>query len=271
MSNGAGRSRVPIVQVDAFTAVPFGGNPAAVCVTDAPLEEAWMKSVAMEMNLSETAFLHPRDDGFALRWFTPSVEVDLCGHATLASAHVLWEDGHLATGKQARFMTRSGLLTADPAADTDGWIELDFPAKQSEPAEPPPPLLAALGPDAVYGGRNQFDYLVEVQSEEQLRAISPDHTQLRKLPVRGVIVTSRSDEYDFVSRFFAPGSGIDEDPVTGSAHTALTPYWAAKLDRAEMRAFQASKRGGHLRVRLVGDRVKIAGQAITVIRGELLV
>jgi PhzF family phenazine biosynthesis protein len=264
-------SRVPIVQVDAFTAVPFGGNPAAICVTDAPLEDSWMKSVAMEMNLSETAFLHPQDDGFALRWFTPAIEVALCGHATLASAHVLWQDGHLPVGKQARFYTKSGLLTADLVADSDGWIELDFPAKKSEPADPPPQLLEALGVDAIYVGRNQFDYLVEVQSEEQLRALNPDHTQLRKLPVRGIIVTSRSDDYDFVSRFFAPGSGIDEDPVTGSAHTALTPYWAEKLSKTEMRAFQASKRGGHLRVRLDGDRVKMAGQAVTVLRGELLV
>lgn len=265
--------RVPIVQVDAFTAVPFGGNPAAVCVTGTPLEDAWMQSVATEMNLSETAFLYPRDDGFSLRWFTPSVEVDLCGHATVASAHVLWTEGHLPTGTQARFWTRSGLLTADllPNNGDGDWIELDFPAKESEAAEPPAHLLEALAVQALYVGRNQFDYLVEVESEEQLRAITPDHTQLRKLPVRGVIVTSRSDQYDFVSRFFAPGSGIDEDPVTGSAHTALTPYWAAKLGKTEMRAFQASKRGGDLRVRLNGDRVKIAGQAVTVFRGELLV
>ena len=200
-------SRVPIVQVDAFTALPFAGNPAAVCVTDAALDESWMQSVATEMNLSETAFLHPQDGGFALRWFTPSIEVALCGHATLASAHVLWQDGHLPVGKQARFYTQSGLLTADLVADSDGWIELDFPAKKSEATEPPPHLLEALGVEAIYVGRNQFDYLVEVQSEEQLRAITPDHKQLRKLSARGIIVTSRSDEYDFVSALLRPRLG----------------------------------------------------------------
>jgi PhzF family phenazine biosynthesis protein len=226
-----------------------------------------MQNVAAEMNLAETAFLHPQNDGYALRWFTPVIEVALCGHATLASAHVLWEKGYLKPGEQARFHTKSGLLTADQA---DDWIELDFPATPNEPTEPPMQLLEALGVQPLYVGRNKFDYLVEVESEEVLRAVNPDHALLRRLPVRGVIVTSRGREFDFVSRFFAPGSGIDEDPVTGSAHCALTPYWAAKLGKTEMTAFQASRRGGVVKVRLAGNRVRLIGQAVTVLEGELI-
>ena len=229
-----------------------------------------MRDVAREMNLSETAFLVPENDGYRLRWLTPAVEVDLCGHATVASAHVLWEDGHLPAGQQARFYTRSGLLTADRAGD---WIELNFPAKVAEPAEAPEGLLSSLGvAQARFVGRNAWDYLVEIDSDETLRALSPDHSSLRKIPVRGVIVTARpaNGEFDFVSRFFAPGSGIDEDPVTGSAHTALGPYWAGKLGKKEFTAFQASVRGGVVRVRLDGDRVILGGQAVTVMTGSLL-
>ena len=228
-----------------------------------------MRDVAREMNLSETAFLVPQDGGYNLRWLTPAVEVDLCGHATVASAHVLWEDGHLPQGEQARFHTRSGLLTADLRGE---WVELDFPAKIAAPSAAPPALLPALGlKSANFVGRNAFDYMVEVDSEETLRALSPDHSSLRKEPVRGVIVTAKGHgEYDFVSRFFAPGSGIDEDPVTGSAHTALGPYWADKLGKKELLAFQASERGGVIKVRVVGDRVKLGGQAVTVMTGELL-
>jgi PhzF family phenazine biosynthesis protein len=260
---------IRIVQVDAFTNRPFAGNPAAVCVLQEPKSDQWMRDVAREMNLSETAFLTPQNGGYNLRWLTPAVEVDLCGHATVASAHVLWQDGHLPEGQQARFHTRSGLLTADQRGE---WIELDFPAKLATATEPPPRLLEALGvPSAAFIGRNVFDYLVEVDSEETLRGLSPDHSTLRKEPVRGVIVTARgSGEFDFVSRFFAPGSGIDEDPVTGSAHTALGPYWAAKLGKQELTGFQASARGGVVRVRLAGDRVKLGGQAVTVMTGELL-
>lgn len=261
---------IRIVQVDAFSNRAFGGNPAAVCVLpEAPAEE-WMRSVAREMNLSETAFLVPKEDGYHLRWFTPAVEVDLCGHATVASAHVLWQDGHLAEGRQAVFYTRSGRLTADRRGD---WIELDFPAKIATQAEAPGELLPALGvASARFVGRNAFDYLVEVDSEETVRAMAPDHSRLGKLPVRGVIVTARSTggEFDFVSRFFAPGSGIDEDPVTGSAHTALGPYWAPILGKADFTAFQASARGGVVRVKLQGDRVLLGGQAVTVMVGELL-
>ena len=260
---------IRIVQVDAFTDRPFAGNPAAVCVLrDTPSDE-WMRNVAREMNLAETAFLVPQADGYNLRWFTPAVEVDLCGHATVASAHVLWQDRHLPEGQQARFHTRSGLLTADQHGD---WIELDFPAKIAAAAEAPPELLPALGvTKAKFVGKNVFDYLVEIESEAELRSLAPDHSRLRRLPVRGVIVTARSStpEFDFVSRFFAPGSGIDEDPVTGSAHTALGPYWAGILGKTEFTAFQASARGGVIKVRVDGPRVKLGGQAVTVMTGEL--
>jgi PhzF family phenazine biosynthesis protein len=259
--------RVPIVQVDAFSDHPFAGNPAAVCVLESPRDPQWMQHVASEMNLSETAFLHPQNGGYALRWFTPAIEVALCGHATLASAHVLWESGRLAAAERARFHTLSGVLTAERRGD---WIELNFPATSEQKADPPEHLVEALGISPIYVGRNKFDYLVEVESEDALRALAPDHALLRRIPVRGVIVTSRAREYDFISRFFAPGSGIDEDPVTGSAHCALTPYWAAKLGKTEMRAYQASRRGGFVNVRLAGDRVILSGKAVTVLQGELL-
>jgi PhzF family phenazine biosynthesis protein len=258
---------VRLLTVDAFTDTAFKGNPAAVCILDRERDDAWMQDVAKEMNLSETAFLLHHPDGFGLRWFTPAVEVALCGHATLASAHALWEERVLET--DARFHTLSGLLTASRNGDL---IELDFPAKAEEPAIVPPALIDALGVMPVYVGKNQFDYLIEVETEHALRALNPDHAQLRTIPVRGVIVTSRSSDprYDFVSRFFAPGSGVDEDPVTGSAHCALTPYWSKKLGKTEMTAYQASARGGVVHVRLAGDRVKLGGRAVTILRGELL-
>lgn len=259
---------ISIVQVDAFTNRPFGGNPAAVCVLPAGRDEGWMASVALEMNLSETAFLHPEGDGYRLRWFTPAVEVDLCGHATLATAHALWSEGHLAAESPARFYTKSGLLTCVKVGD---WIEMDFPAKLEQAAEPPAQLAEALGAELKYVGRNQFDYLVEVADEETLRGLQPAFHLLRELPVRGVIATAAgSGEFDFVSRFFAPGFGIDEDPVTGSAHCALAPFWAARLGKTEMTGFQASARGGVVKVQLVGDRVILGGQAVTTLRGELL-
>jgi PhzF family phenazine biosynthesis protein len=259
-----------IFQVDAFTDKPFAGNPAGVCVLPEPRSERWMQDVAREMNLSETAFLLKQEDGFQLRWFTPAAEVDLCGHATLASAHILWEAEYLQPQEQARFHTRSGLLTAERL---DGnWIELDFPAKPEQPTDAPPHLLEALGIQAQYVGVNVFDYLVEVDTEETLRNMQPDITLLAQVPVRGVIVTSRASTpgYDFVSRFFAPRVGVNEDPVTGSAHCCLTPYWSKRLGKNELLAYQASARGGVLRVRLSGDRVKIGGQAVTTLRGELL-
>ncbi|HBH04271.1 MAG TPA: oxidoreductase [Candidatus Rokubacteria bacterium] len=258
-----------ITQVDAFTDRPFAGNPAAVCVPPGPREPAWMQAVAREMNLAETAFLEPRADGFGLRWFTPTVEVDLCGHATLAAAHVLWEESHLPPGVQARFHTRSGLLSADRRG---AWIELNFPATPAEPAPPPPGLAQALGAPAAHVGRTRFDYLVEVDAEATLRGLRPDHAALAALPVRGVIVTSRAAAggFDFVSRFFAPAAGIPEDPVTGSSHCALGPYWGARLGKTEMLAYQASARGGVVRVRLAGERVRLGGQAVTVLRGQLV-
>ena len=262
---------LPIVQVDAFTDRAFAGNPAAVCVLSTPAGAEWMQDVAREMNLSETAFLVRQADGFDLRWFTPAVEVDLCGHATLASAHVLWEDGHLAPGTRARFHTKSGALTADRRG---AWIELDFPATHAEPAPAPPGLIEALRvtPPLRFVGRSRFDYLVEVDGEETVRSVRPDFGALAQVDARGVIVTSRAatNGYDFVSRFFAPRAGVPEDPVTGSAHCALAPYWTAKLGTPELVGYQASARGGVVRVRVSGDRVFLSGQAVTVLRGELL-
>jgi PhzF family phenazine biosynthesis protein len=258
-----------IVQVDAFTATPFAGNPAAVCLLPEPRDDRWMQDVAREMNLAETAFLFRQVDGFNLRWFTPLVEVDLCGHATLASAHALWEMDQLQVGEQARFYTRSGLLLAEREGE---WIEMDFPATGAEAVSAPPALLQALGVTAVSVGKNQFDYLVEVESEEIVRGMQPDFSRLVTLEARGVIVTSRArtQGYDFVSRFFAPRVGINEDPVTGSAHCCLAPYWSSKLGRDRMVGYQASPRGGVVRVRMGGDRVFLGGQAVTVLRGELV-
>ena len=258
-----------IYQVDSFTNKPFAGNPAAVCVLPEERDAQWMQDVAKEMNLSETAFLLKAHDGYNLRWFTPAAEVALCGHATLASAHILWETGQLKPDEQARFHTLSGLLTADQQGD---WYEMDFPVKPGVLTEMPAGLSEALGVQATNVSRNQFDFLIEVASEAIVREIQPDFTQLSKIPVRGVIVTSRagSNDYDFVSRFFAPTVGVNEDPVTGSAHCFLSPYWSERLGRNELVGYQASARGGVVKVRLDGDRVHIGGQAVTVLRGELL-
>lgn len=259
----------PLFQVDAFTDRPFAGNPAAVCLLDEPGDPTWMQRVAYEMNLSETAFLFRQNDGYSLRWFTPLVEVDLCGHATLASAHILWEQGYLPTNTQARFHTKSGLLTAERRGD---WIELNFPAKPERPAETIPGLQEALGVTPLYVGMSQFDCLVEVESEAQVRALQPDIAKLAAISVRGVIVTSQASTpgYDFVSRFFGPRVGVPEDPVTGSAHCVLSPFWSKRLGREELTGYQASPRGGVVRVHLDGDRVRLSGQAVTVLRGALL-
>ena len=259
-----------ITQVDAFADRPFVGNPAAVCILDAARDEAWMQMVAREMNLSETAFLVKNGRGYRLRWFTPAVEVDLCGHATLASAHVLWEQGLLKPDETAVFETRSGELTA---RKNGSWIEMDFPASQITP-EPAlkEAIEAALGAKTVFVGRSRFDLLVEIESEDAVRALAPDVGKIGRLETRGLIVTSRSSasEYDFVSRFFAPGAGVDEDPVTGSAHCALGPYWKDKLGRNDLVGFQASARGGVVRTRCQRNRVILSGQAVTVFRGELV-
>ena len=258
-----------ITQVDAFTSEPFAGNPAAVCVLPEARDEAWMQHVAREMNLAETAFLLRRSDGWGLRWFTPVAEVDLCGHATLASAHVLWETRALPRDETARFHTRSGLLTAVKRGD---WIELDFPATPDEPAAAPPGLVEALGVTPLSVGRSVFDYLAELDSEATVRNLRPDFAGLAKLGTRGVVVTSRSasPDFDFVSRYFAPAFGIDEDPVTGSTHCALVPFWSRQLGKTTFLARQLSARGGVLKLELAGDRVRIGGQAVTVLRGELL-
>lgn len=261
------KTRPALFQVDAFTDKPFKGNPAAVCILPEAFDDGWMQNVAMEMNLSETAFLHKREDGFNLRWFTPSAEIDLCGHATLASAHVLWEAGILKPDEQARFHTRSGLLTA---RRKDGWIELDFPAEPEEEAPIPSGLVSAIGVSPKYTGKNRFDYLIEVESEEVVRKVAPDFKLLASVPARGVIITSvsASDDYDFVSRFFAPAIGINEDPVTGSAHCCLGPYWKKRLNKSSFIAYQASSRGGVVCVNVRDDRVILGGQAVTIFKGE---
>jgi PhzF family phenazine biosynthesis protein len=259
---------IPIFTVDAFAAERFHGNPAAVCLLTESCDEHWMQYVAREMNLSETAFVVPQTDGYGIRWFTPRVEVALCGHATLASAHILWETERVPAGKPITFTSRSGPL----GAKRDGhWIELDFPARVEKPAPPPPHLAEALGAKLEYVGRNVDDFLVVVDCEKTVRNLKPNFAQLRELNVRGVIVTAAANggDFDFVSRFFAPGAGIDEDPVTGSAHCCLGPYWQMRLNKNEFIAYQASERGGMVKVRVAGDRVLLGGQAITVVSGAI--
>ena len=259
---------IKIFQVDAFADKAFTGNPAAVCILEEEATKQWMQNVASEINLSETAFLYRVEDGFNLRWFTPTVEVDLCSHATLASAHVLWEMGYLKSGEEARFYTRSGLLCASKRG---GLIELDFPSEPEEQAPLPDGLKEGLGINPIYVGKNRFDYLLEVESEEILRNLEPNFNLLKEIPARGIIVTSASEskKYDFVSRFFAPGSGIDEDPVTGSAHSCLGLYWQKRLGKSRLKAYQASKRGGVIEVQVNSDRVILGGKAVIVFRGEM--
>lgn len=260
---------VEIVQIDAFTDRAFSGNPASVCLLDQPAEADWMQAVAREMNQSETAFLVPVHGGYDLRWFTPTVEVDLCGHATLAAAHFLYEHKGASWDEQLSFFTASGELTA--RMGSDGWIEMDFPAGTPEAITPPGALLDGLGlTDIVSVFRSKLDYLIEVASAEQLRSLTPDYTRLRNIGTRGVIVTSVGEGlYDFLSRFFAPSVGVDEDPVTGSAHCVLGPYWADRLGKDDLLAYQASPRGGVVRVGVRDDRVLLGGQAVTVMTSEL--
>jgi PhzF family phenazine biosynthesis protein len=263
---------VACLQIDAFADRPYTGNPAAVCLLQRERDARWMQAVAAEMNLSETAFVCPAGSDFGLRWFTPAVEVDLCGHATLAAAHALWSEGLVPGDDAIRFRTRSGVLTA--ASDGD-LIELDFPATPpagaQEGARQIADIGAALGAEPVHVARSQFDLLAVVGSAETVRSVKPDYRRLREIAARGVIVTSVSDDprFDFVSRFFAPGVGVDEDPVTGSAHCCLGPYWGERLGKTAMTAFQASPRGGIVHVRLAGQRVLLGGTAVTVFRGEL--
>ncbi len=257
----------PLFQVDAFTSKIFGGNPAAVCLLDNQMPDTWLQAVAREMNLSETAFLLKQEDGYSLRWFTPNVEVELCGHATLASAYVLYKTGKAAKGSTLRFSTRSGILTA---VEDSGWLTLDFPSRPVRTVPEPEGLNVALGLLPSYVGMGE-DLLVEVSSERLLRDCTPDFVRLKQIPVRGVIITARSEVigFDFVSRFFAPQVGVNEDPVTGSAHTSLAPYWSQKLGKTEFMAYQASARSGVLKVSLRGDRVTISGQAVMVMQGQL--
>ena len=254
-----------LYQIDAFTDKPFAGNPAGVCLLEQAVEEKWMQQLATEMNLSETAFLVKRDDGkgYNLRWFTPTAEVDLCGHATLASAHILWEKGFLKSEEAAKFHTLSGWLGAVKKGD---WIEMDFPAEEEETALMSDAVRTALGVHPIHVGKNRMDYIIEVESEHTVRHLEPDFSRLAKCPVRGFIVTaaSMSGEYDFVSRFFAPAFGVNEDPVTGSAHCCSGPYWGKRLEKTELTAYQASARGGVVKIRLNGDRVLLSGQAVTV-------
>ncbi|MEL6552741.1 MAG: PhzF family phenazine biosynthesis protein [Cyanobacteria bacterium J06621_11] len=283
--------RLTVTQVDAFTNQPFSGNPAAVCVTQTPIADELMQAIAAEMNLSETAFLIPIEGGYSLRWFTPETEVDLCGHATLASAHVLWSEGHLATDKIARFNTKSGWLSAKKISakkispqkltkkqdnEQDDWIELDFPIQPVETKKyVAPQLIKALccHSNIRSVSQNETNYLVEIQSEKALQALQPDFTEMLKLPVQGIIATAKADDdtCDFVSRYFAPAVGINEDPVTGSAHASLAPYWQSKLAKDAMLARQVSARGGTIKVSCEPDnRVKISGQAVTVMKGEIM-
>ncbi len=264
------KSLQKFVVVDAFTDRPFAGNPAAVCVMEGPADEAWMKAVAREMNLSETAFLYPEgEQTWRLRWLTPQVEVDLCGHATLASAHVLWQTGRLAPEADARFLSRSGPLGA---RRQDGRIVLDFPAQTPMPGAPLPGLAQALGATPVSVARGRTDTLVELASAAEVRELKPDMTAIAALDTRCVMVTAPGDlpGIDFVSRFFGPRVGIPEDPVTGAAHTLLGPFWAARLGKQQLVGYQASARGGTVYLQLRGDRLDLGGHAVTISEGEIL-
>ncbi|MFA4878377.1 MAG: PhzF family phenazine biosynthesis protein [Methanoregula sp.] len=256
--------------VDAFTSSPFRGNTAGICIPDGPADAAWMQQVASELKHSETAFLFLEGANWNLRWFTPTEEVKLCGHATLAAAFVLWETGRVARDKAITFDTLSGKLTARKNGD---WISMDFPQEPVAESMPIPGLGQALGADPLYTGRNRFDILVELPLADDVCSLEPDMDALLAIRTRGFIVTAASDlpHFDFVSRFFAPAVGVPEDPVTGSAHCCLAPYWGEKLKKTEMVGFQCSPRGGSVRVRLEGDRVILEGHAVHVFSGKLLI
>jgi PhzF family phenazine biosynthesis protein len=258
----------PIFIVDAFAERPFQGNPAAICPLDRPADPAWMQHVAAEMNLSETAFTVPNGTGFELRWFTPRVEVDLCGHATLATAHLLWQKKFAPADKAIHFQTRSGELTCVQAG---GQVELDFPAEPESEVPASPELAAALGAKPLYTGRNRFDILAEFPSEAAVRQLRPDFAKVEAIPARGIIVTARSENprFDFVSRFFAPAVGVNEDPVCGSAHCCLGPFWSARLNKSDLVGHQISARGGIVGVRVRGERIVLFGTAVTVVEGRI--
>lgn len=254
--------------VDAFTPKPFAGNPAGVCPLDSPADVAWMQGLAAEVNASETAFFYPTGDSYHLRWFTPTQEAPICGHATLASAHVMWEAGLLPASDTTRFDTLSGRLTVAREGD---WLTMDFPANPPATIDAPEALARAVGRPIVAVAENDLDYYVELKSEEAVASFVPDLAAIAAFPKRAVVITARASRpgVDFVSRVFGPAHGIPEDPVTGSTHCALTPYWAAKLGKTALTAYQASRRGGMLRVALSADRVLISGQAVTVFSGEV--
>lgn len=259
--------------VDAFTDKPFSGNPAAVCILQESKPDEWLQKFAAEMNLSETAFVKKDSNGFSLRWFTPEVEVELCGHATLAASHVIWQNEFINQNQDLVFHSvYSGTLTASKNKDE---ITLNFPSIPTSISESTPDLEKALGavPVSVHNcGKSEYNFLVELESESQIRNLKPDFNLMAKLPKFGVIITAKSDniDYDFVSRYFAPAKGINEDPVTGSAHCSLAPYWSKKLGKTEMKAFQASKRGGSMIVRIENDRVFLTGKAVTITEGKFL-
>jgi PhzF family phenazine biosynthesis protein len=260
---------VPLYLVDAFTDRPFAGNPAAVCLPESHRDPAWMQAAAAEMNQAETAFLRPRPNSeWDLRWFTPLVEVELCGHATLASSHVLWETGRVSPTSAIRFHTLSGVLTCTRRGRR---IEMDFPAEPATPVQSPAEEVFALGATPTFVGRNRMDMLVVLGSADEVRRLKPDMGQVAEIKVRGVIVTATSDvpEADFVSRFFAPATGVSEDPVTGSAHCCLGPYWQTVLGKDELVGRQVSKRGGTVHVRVAGERVILGGSAVLVVDGKL--
>ncbi|MCB9234112.1 MAG: PhzF family phenazine biosynthesis protein [Bacteroidia bacterium] len=261
---------IPIFQVDAFTDVPFQGNPAAVCYLMQSKSSHWMQQVAAEMNLAETAFFILRDGTIDLRWFTPTIEVDLCGHATLATAHIIWETELRSEERELVFDTRSGILRASKAGD---WISLDFPSIPVKGTEVSADWLEKLGLEPVFVGKSKFDLLIELASEQEVREYRPDFRLIRELDARGLMITARgaNGQKDFVSRFFAPQSGIDEDPVTGSAHCCLGTYWMEKLGKKEMIGYQASPRGGMVKVKVNGERTLLQGKAVTVMQGVLTV
>lgn len=265
--------KLPIYTVDAFTTKPFGGNPAAVCILNDVIPVSLMQNIAFELNLAETAFVLKEKDkeGYSLRWMTPVSEVDLCGHATLASSHIMWQKGIVPETEPIHFHTRSGLLKAEY---NNGEITLDFPAIPQKEIEYPKDLLDAIGGvSPKYVGMTKWNYLIELESEKDVRELKPDFNIMLTLPGWGTIITAKADEnkegYDFISRFFAPEKGIQEDPVTGSAHCALAPYWQARLGKDIFKAYQASERGGTLGLKVSGDRVMITGNAVTVIEGEI--
>lgn len=262
----------PLYIVDAFAAKPFSGNPAAVCLLDRERDDAWLQALAMEMNLSETAYPLPRGDGgWGLRWFTPVSEVELCGHATLATAHILWETGRIKPDEPAVFWTRRcGKLTCRQAR---GRIEMDFPAEPPVEAAPPKELLEGLGVSRpLFVGRNRMDWMIQLESEEAVRRVNPDQATLAKVKTRGILITAKSSgEYDFVSRAFFPLLGVPEDPVCGSAHCCLGPFWGDRLGKDELAGHQVSKRGGVVYVKCAGERVTLSGKAVTVVRGEVTI